>query len=468
MLLHEIFSLFESLDVLLSEGFKDDMFKQYPNDKENPKFIKAINDYNSDPKLKEALKHIVKPQGNIAVSVKKQYPTGTDFVNLINSLIKKAKDRQEYKEIKKDSSDVNEADYWIIPCHTFEELHKAAFMYGGNLPRLNNEEISKQYEIEVPEEGTYYETEDTPEEFLNYMKEEDRFFMAPSWCVAANKEYFDGYKLKTEKTEKPLCYVFISKKYPNVRFCVVFGCGGDSEDLKLVKKDNDVVIKDTIKIREIRDTWQIGGDDKIDCGLGMMKYAFGYKIKNIIDNLLEERDEKILMKTSDIKYGEQFFSHNEHITTIYGDFSNLKNGNDMFSSCKNLTSIESTFPALSESISMFSQCAGLTSINKKLPSLVYGNYMFDGCYNLTNAILDTPILNRAVKMFNDCEKLQSFNGNLNELGYADSMFFNCKNLQSFNANLSKLKNGNFMFYGCSSLKNFEEELPLLNSAWRYV
>ena len=61
MLLHEIFSLFESIDLLLREGFKDDMYHQYPEAKDNDDFNNAIKAFNSDPKLKEALKHKVKP-----------------------------------------------------------------------------------------------------------------------------------------------------------------------------------------------------------------------------------------------------------------------------------------------------------------------------------------------------------------------------------------------------------------------
>ena len=221
MLLHEIFSLFGSLDdYLLMEGFKDDMFKQYPEDVENKDFKAAIASYNSDPKLKEALKHTIKPQGNIAVSIKRQCPTGADFVKLIDSLIKNAKDKQEYKQLKQGTVSAGETDYWMIPCHTFKELHEAAFKYTGNLPRLSNDEIESKYNIAVPEEATHYETSDSPAEFLEKMKNQNRFFMAPSWCVAANKDYFDDYELETSKNEQPLCYVFISKKYPNVRFYV--------------------------------------------------------------------------------------------------------------------------------------------------------------------------------------------------------------------------------------------------------
>lgn len=79
------------------EGFRDDMYRQYPEDKDNDDFNNAIKAFNSDPKLKEALKHKVKPQGNIAVSIKRQYPTGADFIKLINSLISNAKDKEEYK-----------------------------------------------------------------------------------------------------------------------------------------------------------------------------------------------------------------------------------------------------------------------------------------------------------------------------------------------------------------------------------
>ena len=268
MLLHEIFSLFGSLDdYLLTEGFKDDMFKQYPEDVENKDFKAAIASYNSDPKLKEALKHAIKPQGNIAVSIKSKYPTGADFVKLINSLIKNAKDREEYKQLKQGTTSVGETDYWMIPCHTFEELRKAAFMYGGNLPRLSNKEIWNEYGIKAPKSATHYETDKTPEEFLEFMKKENRFFMTPSWCIAGSEkgqEYFNDYELTTEKGEKPLCYIFISKKYPNVRFCITLI--KDSKETGNNSYDNDKIIIPIINkfsLDEVRDPWQIGGEDFI-------------------------------------------------------------------------------------------------------------------------------------------------------------------------------------------------------------
>ena len=57
---------------------------------------------------------------------------------------------------------VSPTDYWVIPCHTFEEVRSASAKYTGNLPIMKREEIARKYGIKVPEEATHYETDDTP------------------------------------------------------------------------------------------------------------------------------------------------------------------------------------------------------------------------------------------------------------------------------------------------------------------
>ena len=322
MLLHEIFSLFGSIDLLLSEGFKDDMFKQYPEDVENKDFKAAITAYNSDPKLKEALKHAVKPQGNIAVSIKRRYPTAVDFVNLIKSLTDTAKEKEEYKQIKQGTASVGETDYWLIPCHTFKEAHEAAFKYAGNLPRLTKEEITNKYGIVTPKPATYYETDKTPAEFLEYMKNEDRFFMAPSWCVAADDYYFtERYNLETSEDETPLCYVFISKKYPNVRFCIAL-IRNNKQSHNIFYENEKMKITYDVDLNEVRDPWQIGGGiSPKETGLKMMRLAFGNKINKVIKDICSIKTK--IISFSKLKNGKEFFSKVNNVPSISGSFDKL-------------------------------------------------------------------------------------------------------------------------------------------------
>ena len=456
MLLHEIFSLFESIDHLISEGFKDDMFKQYPEDVENKDFKAAITAYNSDPKLKEALKHAVKPQGNIAVSIKKQCPTGADFITLINSLISNAKDKEEYKQLKQGTVSAGETDYWMIPCHTFKEAHDAAFKYAGNLPRLSKEEITNKYGIDTPQPGTFYNTNKTPEEFLEYMKNEDRFFMAPSWCVAADDYYFtERYNLATEPHEKPKCYIIISKKYPNVRFCITL----EGDGLTI---EGDAICRKA-KLQEVRDPWQIGGTKK-KAGLEMMSALFGEnevkKILQKVQNLVGHK------KISDIVNGESLFENNLNIVKLDKPFSNLKNGYSMFKYCTSLEEFKSDLPALVDGNLMFMGCTKLTEFsNNDLSSLKRGGGMFSNCEELWSFDIEKmPSLEDGYIMFMGT-KLWIFNTDMPKLNYGPSMFSGCNHLRSFVADTPALKNGSSMFEGCTKLSLFDGNLSSLENAW---
>lgn len=487
MYLQEILSLFSSLDSLILEGFKDDMYRLYPEEKENPKFKAAIERYNSDPKLKEALKRAIKPQGNIAVSIKKQYPSGIKFINLIDSLIKKEEEKQEYREIKKGNSNVNETDYWIIPCRTFKEAHAAAFKYAGNLPRLSNDEIKRKYNILVPEEATYYETSDSPAKFLKKMKNENRFFMTPSWCVAANQDYFDTYKLKTSEDENPLCYVFISKKYPNVRFCVVLGSTDNEmivDDISYEDKKIKITTVNKISLREIRDPWQIGGGDTIKTGLEMMKLAFGSKIDKVIKDICHESGTTEIISFSELKDGSKVFYEVHNVPSINCSFDSLisgtrmfmksgfntidcnfpvlKNGMFMFSNCSNLASINTDFPSLEYGTSMFRECVALTEFIGKLPNLTQASYMFLNCDKLKKFECDLPKLTYAPSIFGRCESLETFVGDLPSLCDSSRMFYN-SNIKMFKSNLPKLDCGVKMFYQCKNLERFDTPLPNLTN-----
>ena len=433
MLHREIFSLFESIDHLISEGFKDDMFKQYPEDAENKDFKAAITAYNSDPKLKEALKHAVKPQGNIAVSIKSKYPSGADFVKLIDSLIKNAKEREEYNQLKKGTSSAGETDFWLIPCHTFEEAHEAAFKYTGKLPILTKKEITNKYGIETPEAATSFKTNQTPAEFLEYMKKEDRFFIVPTWCIAANERYFNKrYKLATNPDEKVKCYIIISKKYPNVRFCITL------EDAEFTI-ENDMIYKKA-KLQEVRDPWQIGGVTKT--GIEMMSLAFGEnKVKKLLQNALNFGHEQ---KISNIVDGELLLHANNNIVKIDKPFPNLKNGK-----------------------SMFKYCTRLEEFNSDLSALENGEFMFSGCNRLKNfSGGDLASLKNGVMMFANCEELDDFDiKKLSSLENGHGMFMGT-NLYTFGTVMPKLTNGNSMFSGCDHLYGFIANTPALKNGWR--
>ena len=451
MLIHEIFSLFESIDLLLSEGFKDDMFKQYPEDAENKDFKAAITAYNSDPKLKEALKHAVKPQGNIAVSIKRQYPTGADFVKLINSLISNAEDKEEYKQIKQGTVSAGETDYWMIPCHTFDETHNAAFKYVGNLPRLTKKEITNKYGIDTPQSGTFYNTNKTPAEFLEYMKNEDKFFMAPSWCIAANNEHFDDHNLITSKDEKALCYVIISKKYPNVRFCITLKCS------EAILKGDFVYQK--AEIGEVRDTWQIGGSEKIETGLEMMRLAFGEaETEKITQKILAGT---VRRKLSNIVDGQLMFYENENIDEITSPMLNLKKGKRMFKR-STLKKFASDMPKLEEGWEMFYKCYDLEAVsNIDLSSLTTGYQMFYDCENLREFNIEKlPSLETAREMFYSTN-IDEFHTSMPKLNFGGSMFRYCKNLNRFEADMASLKDGTFMFEGCSKLTHFRRQSVII-------
>lgn len=431
MQLDEVFSLFNSIDDLINEGFKDDMYRLYPDGKDNDAFNKAIKDYNSpDNKIKDMVKRKVSINGNVAKSIKELYPTPAKFVEFINSLTQSIKDKEEYKEIKQGKAKSNSKDFWLIPCHTFEEAHKAASMYSGGLPRLSNKEIEERYGIEAPGEGSQYKTNKTPEEFLEYMKNEKNFFMMPSWCVAAGKGYFNTYSLKTEPNESPLMIVVISKVYPNVRFAIVL------RKYVTFMKDH---IESNIEILEVRDPWQIG--DMAETGTHMMELMFG---ENIVHDIIKKfgsdesikNYEKYIVNGYNLSRGDD----NEKVFTINIDFPNLKYGDYMFGGYTELREFKGALPKLTRAHEMFANCYYLKKFENDLPSLVDGKGMFERC-----------------------DFLKSFKGDLSSLKDGRKMFYMCSGLADFEGNLSSLENGEGMFGYCKlnqkSVENILNSVP---------
>lgn len=197
-------------------------------------------------------------------------------------------------------------DFFVYPCHTFEEAHSAAFSHTGSLERLSNNKIKKKYKINVPEPANYYKTNKTPAEFLDFLKSAP-FFMSPSWCVTANKNHWDVYNLSTEKNEQPKCYIIISKAYPNVRFCIVL-----NEERKVCNIGSDsVTMINSMSIREFRDPWQIGGGNSmVDVGKNMMDLAFNKN--NYVENIIKESKNNIKFK--DIVDGKEMFKRCAKLT----------------------------------------------------------------------------------------------------------------------------------------------------------
>ena len=509
MRIFEVNDFLNRFNAFLLESFKQDMYHQYPEAKDNEKFNNAIKLFNDNQKIKEAVKKKINVN-NIAKGIKNAYPTADKFVEFINTVISelttKEREREEYKQLKQGTASAGETDYWMIPCHTFKEVHDAAFKYVGNLPRLTKEEITNKYGIVTPKPATFYKTNKTPAEFLEYMKNEDNFFMAPSWCIAANKEFFEGYELETSENEKPLCYVFISKKYPNVRFCVVL-IKEDKPLKEILQGEKIKITNNPYILDEVRDPWQIGGEDIIKVGSEMMKLAFGPKVDETIKDICSSPESEITtLSFSELEDGERFFFNDKKNPFINGSFNNLTNGHEMFSdsdveqvnckfpllenahdmflNCKKLYEFTGDLPKLINGEGMFSECVSLKNFEcKNLSELVNGERMFDNCEVLKKFECDLPKLKHSKEMFYYCESLErfdcdlsslietydmfsysgikTFKSNLSELTQGVNMFYHCENLERFDTPLHNLENATSMFGQCQKLKSFNSELPNL-------
>ncbi len=90
------------------------------------------------------------------------------------------------------------------------------------------------------------------------------FIMNPSWCVCAGQDSWKRYNCgKKNKDGSASCHLIFSKKYPNVRFCVV---------------------KNESKF-EIRDPWQAGGfgtGESVHYAYSVMQHVFGQHTVNQI------------------------------------------------------------------------------------------------------------------------------------------------------------------------------------------
>lgn len=95
--------------------------------------------------------------------------------------------------------------------------------------------------------------------------------MEPTWCVCADKKFWNRYKLKATKKEDANCFVVISKTHPNVRFCVTRDVLG-RRIRQVLDGDSFISVN---SLGEFRDIWQIGGNDEYNVGVSMASLAFG-------------------------------------------------------------------------------------------------------------------------------------------------------------------------------------------------
>ena len=467
------------------------MYRLYPKAKDDEKFNNAIKIFNSnennikDAVKREIIKSDIEIKGNIAKAIKDKFPNSSSFVTFIKRLSKKLKREKtlsikkqkeleqnkshqlmvkannEYKQIVAGKLNASPTDYWMIPCRTFEELRSATGKYTGKLPKLGKGRITKEYGIITPQPGSSYGTNKTPEEFLEFMKTEDDFFMAPTWCVAANKSYFDDYKLQTSKDENPRCYVFISKKYPNVRFCVTLKKG--NEKIADIKGENIQISTKEIVLDEVRDSWQIGGLSKINVGLQMMRYAFGsQKINEVIKDICGTIKTEII-PFSELKDGESLFFESDNISSISTSFDSLVNGNQMFKD-SSLEEVNCKFPALERAEGMFYGCEKLYHFIGNLSKLSIGRSMFGRCSKLVNFVCgNLSELENGSFMFYGCQLLKKFEYNLPKLKVSEQMFGSCASLELFDVDLSSLEKSHYMF-SHSAIKTFKSNVPELKSA----
>lgn len=487
MRIFEVNNFLNRFNTFLLESFKEDMYRVYSKDEEtnDEDFDNAIKTFNNNQQVKDGIKKMIEPGGYLAGQIKKKFTSRKEFVDAVSKLLdefnkglEKGENKnydgkneigQEYAEIQQAIKDgkktnVSETDFWLIPCRTYEQVHSVAQKYTGNLPILSRDEIKKRYDVLVPGDAQHYDDKMTPEEFFEWAKNEDKFFMDPSWCVAKDKNWFDSYDLEVGDDEWPKCYVVISKLYPNLRFCIKTS---NVHGYKIhFIEDGYIKVKIVhVDIDEIRDPWQIGGfDEKVDFGLDVMELAFGEnKIDELIDYIKDKnKTVKVESKTDDLQDGNNYFSYNSYIKVINSDFTNLTDGFNMFEECPNLRYFDGKLPKLKIGDSMFYNCEKLKSFNSEMPNLITSEMMFYGNINLKNFNCKLPKLKIGLRMFEKCENLITFESDLSALKDSSYMFDDCYNLKDFSCDMQKLKDGSGMFEDCVRLRSFRGDLSSLD------
>lgn len=423
MLLSE--SLAQAENIIILESYMD-LEKLYGDtlNNINPDELKYA--YNMVQTNKE-IKNLVKKNLNLGLgglekAIVIKYPSPVDFINSVfqakdnlekNKAVQDQKNQDQLKrqnELKENETE----DFYIIPCRTFEQAHKAAFSHTGNLLLMSNQKIKETYHINVPEPAQFYKTDKTPAEMLEFMRQAP-FFMNPTWCIAANKNYWDYYRLNSEEGEPCLCYIIISKQHPNVRFCIVKSLEDDMEDFNERIITNNTILSTgyTSHLAEFRDAWQ-ASLDPISYGTKVFQSIKPININtfNKIKKLCSKTETSRLLYSADLKYcNNNFddntgaFAGNEYIEKISADFPTLVSADGMFSECDNLKEFRGELPILENGNIMFLLSNIKTFIvpSKILANLKFADMMFQYTAALNSFIIKLPKLESGFKMFEDCQ-----------------------------------------------------------------
>ena len=231
MLLNDALKFIYSLNITqLNEGYKD-LSAAYNITEPDEYLRKAFEMFSKNPNIKRIIKsQLGTVNGSIEKAIATKFQSPEDFINAVDAASQQdkasAQKGQAKEQMNKNISANENNGYWLIPCKTFEEAKRAAQMHKGNLPTLSFDKLRNEYGINAPKPAEHYETHKSPAEFLEFMKSA-KFFMSPSWCIAADKTYWNEYELNCEPDESPRCWIIISKKWPNVRFCITLGENGD-------------------------------------------------------------------------------------------------------------------------------------------------------------------------------------------------------------------------------------------------
>lgn len=204
-------------------------------------------------------------------------------------------------------------------------------------------------------------------------------FMEPTWCVCASQGFWDDYNLEIGKYYPAKCVIVISKAYPNLRFCITFRtpatprCKATLEGLKY-----------EYDLSEVRDPWQVGGEDRTVYGSQMFEKVFSFPAEKFLRDINEK-----LIPLSEIVDGQKAFYNND-MEHFEANLTNLRDGWSMFANCKNLRTFTAEFPKLLNSHYMFSGCKQLESFSCDLPLIVSCERMFLLCENLLSFECSVP------------------------------------------------------------------------------
>lgn len=456
-------------DSLLPEGYKD-LVASYNMITPNENLKNAYNTFSKNPNIKRIIKNELGTiNGSIEKAIALKYIEPEDFIKAVEAASQentRSVEKGQAKENMNKNITANEnKGYWLIPCRSFSELKRAAQMNKGDLPVYSFDTLRNKFGIEAPKPGTYYETDKSPAEMLEFMKTAP-FFMSPSWCIAAKEGYWDDYRLNPDKDKNPKCYVIISKQWPNVRFCIalsnVSGINIEENGFELFGKKD---------ILELRDTWQCGGDDAANTGMEMLKIAFPDAdkiIQNIshasaktidfakftnfneitdFDQLKDELkyafDDSAFQGNLEYAFDDQPYVYKFNIKSL----PNLRTASYGLSD-ERIEEFTCDMPKVFDASFMFYYSRKLKKFSSNINSLINADKMFYNCTSLKTFTNPMPKLKNAAEMFCNCTKLEAFTSPLLRLKCGRDMFYNCTSLKTFSSDLSALTDGEDMFYGC--------------------